>query len=76
MKGMSWGQVEQVGTFGLVELQRRSERFEHLIGGTGEIPALAGGGHDAGPCVDGTTRPPVHGGSGITCERGRSQDRA
>ena len=45
------GEVEQVGPFGLVELQRAGEGLEHGLGDAGEVPALEAGvvvGADAG----------------------------
>ena len=37
------GEVEQVGAFGLVELQRPGQRVEHAGGGAGDLAALEPG---------------------------------
>ena len=37
------GEVEQVGAFGLVELQRARQRLEYRLGHPGEVPALQPG---------------------------------
>jgi hypothetical protein len=45
------GQVEQVGAFGLVELEGACEGLQHGLGHAGEVPALESGvvvGADAG----------------------------
>jgi hypothetical protein len=33
-------EVEQVGAFGVVELERPGERFEHAVGGAGDVSAF------------------------------------
>jgi hypothetical protein len=36
-------EVEQVGTLGIIELQRVGERLEHAVGGAGQVAALQAG---------------------------------
>jgi hypothetical protein len=38
------GEVEEVGTFGLVQLKRRGERLQHAGGGAGDLAALEAAG--------------------------------